>query len=284
MIDIQFLNQKATKLKSGIKNVKNILDKGEDIFINTPMYPDRTKYYLVIIYDILQEIACHILKSLEGKFNKESCLEDITKTGLFSDKINRVLQDFVFFRKKLFEQNFSYSEKELFHFSKSIVETLDSLFITELAKVVKELQEKAPKLKIPVNLVKINKNLTTMKLEAKRVETFKGLSKEQFSQDVFAIDRTRYFLAVYIDAALWICRHIARQLKIQHKDCFIALAEKNIISPKTAEFLQQIADSRDKLADPLSQIDLDWLYDITLNLRQKTDDFIRELSKSLVDV
>lgn len=284
MIDIQFLNQKATKLKSGLKNIRNILDKGEDIFILTPMYPDRTKYYLVIVYDILQEIACHLLKAVEGKFNKETCLEDITKTGLFSEKINRILQDFVFFKKKLFQENFNYSEKELFHLSKNIVETLDSLFITELAKAVKELQEKAPKLKIPVNLVKINKNLTTMKLEAKRVETFKNLAKDEFVKDSFAIDRTRYFLTVYIDSALWICRHISRQVKLQDRRCFPALADKGIISEDTADFLQQIADSRDKLANPLEKVDLNWLYETVQNLTLKTEEFIRELSKSLIDV
>lgn len=284
MIDIQFLNQKATKLKSGLKNIRNILDKGEEAFISTPMYPDRTKYYLIIVYDILQEIACHLLKAVEGKFNKETCLEDITKTGLFSEKINRILQDFVIFRKKLFEENFSYSEKELFHLSKNIVETVDNLFITELAKAVKELQEKAPKLKIPVNLVKINKNLTTMKLEAKRVETFKQLTLDEFVKDNFAIDRTRYFLTVYIDSALWICRHILRQLKLQDKKCFIALAEKGIISQETASFLQHIADNRDSLANPMEEVDSGWLYETVQNLMTETQRFIRELSKSLIDV
>lgn len=282
MIDIQFLNQKATKLKSGLKNIKSLVDKGEEMFINTPMYPDRTKYYLVIVYDILQDIACHILKEVEGSYKKEGCLEDISKTGIFSEKINRVLQDFVFFRKKLFEDGFSYSDRELFYLSKSMVETLDSLFIQELARVVKELKERAPKLKVPVNLVKVNKNLTTMKLEAKRVETFKNLSIDEFTKNSFAIDRTRYFLTVYIDAGLWICRHIARQLKIQDKGCFTALARREMISPDTADFLQQIADMRDKLANPLESVDLGWLYGITQILLPKTESFIKELSKSLL--
>lgn len=284
MIDIQFLNQKATKLKSGLKNIKTIIDRGEDSFTKTPMYPDRTKYYLIIIYDILQEMACHILKDVEGHFNKESCLEDISKTGLFSEKINRILQDFVIFRKKLFEENFNYSDRELFHLSKNIVETLDNLFISELAKVVKELKEKAPKLKIPVNLVKINKNLTTMKLEAKRIETFKDLTFQEFEKDSFVIDRVRYFLTVYIDSALWICRHIARQMKVQDKRCFIAIAEKQIISQSIANFLQSIADNRDKLANPVENIDLNWLYDTTKNLTDTTQQFIKELSKSLIDI
>jgi len=46
MLDIEFLNEKATKLKSALKKIKQIIDFGEDAFLKTPMYPDRVKYYL----------------------------------------------------------------------------------------------------------------------------------------------------------------------------------------------------------------------------------------------
>lgn len=284
MIDVNFLNEKATKLKSGIKSINTILGKGENEFVNTPMYPDRIKYYLITIYDILNDISCHLLKEIDrDKFNRESCIEDITKIDIFSEKMNRTLTDFINFRRKLFESGFSYSERELFYLSKDIVETIDNLFIKELARVVRDMKEKYPRLKIPVNLVKINKNLSVMKGEVKRLQTFKNLSFEEFSKDRFAIDRARYFLTAYIDSGLWVCRHIARQVKIQTKRCFLGLSERGIISVDIADTFQQIADNREILANPIQHIDLNWLYDVIHKLPSLTDRFIRELSNSILE-
>ncbi|MCX7759843.1 MAG: DUF86 domain-containing protein [Hydrogenothermaceae bacterium] len=283
MIDIEFLNQKATKLKSTLKNIKTIIEKGEDLFLSTPMYPDRIKYYLVIASDFLEEIACHLLKEITQKVHKENCLKEISSMDIFSPKLNRTFQDFVEFKRKLFEENFSYSEKELYHLTKDIVSILDNLFIQELGTVVKQLKEKAPKLKIPVNLVKINKNLSVMKSELKRIQTFESMSFEEFVSSGFALDRTRYFLTVYIDSALWICRHISRQAKITNKRCFEGLAENGIISKETAKILQDIADKRESIANPTIDIDKNWLYNLVKNeLKTATENFIRELSKSII--
>lgn len=282
MVDVEFLNQKATKLKSALKNIRLILERGENIFLSTPMYPDRVKYYLVIVYDFLEEISCHLLKEISQKIVKKECLENISRTDIFSEKINRIFKDFVNFRKKLFEENFSYSERELFHLTKEIVYTIDNLFIQELASVVKQLKERAPKLKIPVNLAKINKNLSTMKGEIKRMNTFKGMDLEEFSNSSFAVDRVRYFLTAYIDAALWICRHIARQGRILNRRCFEGLAESGILERETADVLQQISDMRDSLADPTVAVNTEWLYSILSGLEATTDRFIKGLFKGLL--
>lgn len=283
MVDIEFLNQKATKLKSALKNIRAIVDKGEEVFLSTPMYPDRVKYYLIIAYDFLEEISCHILKEMGHKVEKGKCLEEISKIDIFSEKLNRTFGDFVWFRSKLFEEKFSYSEKELYHLTKDILSTIDSMFINELALLVKQLKQKAPKLKIPVNLVKINKNLSTMKGEVKRIHTFKSMSPQEFYNSQFAVDRTRYFLTVYIDAASWICRHIARQLKITAKNCFQALVEKGILSKETGESLHRIADKKEDLANPITPVDTGWLYNLIFELDKITDNFIKELSNSLLE-
>lgn len=283
MIDVQFLNQKATKLKSGLKNIRTILEKGEDTFLNTPMYPDRVKYYLIIVYDILEDISCHLLKEIYKKITKEGCLEEIVKTGIFSEKINRTLYDFVNLKKKLFHEEFNYSDRELYYLTKDILNTLDGLYITELAGIVKQMKEKAPKLKIPVNLVKINHNLSVMKAEVRRMKTFGSLSLNEFEKDAFAVDRVRYFLTVYIDSALWICRHVIRQAKLQNKRCFLALAENGNLTSKTAEFFQNLADRRDLLADPVKDIDMVWLWEVLKKIDSFTESMIKELSVSLVE-
>ncbi|MEZ0323129.1 MAG: HepT-like ribonuclease domain-containing protein [Hydrogenothermaceae bacterium] len=284
MIDIEFLNQKATKLKSTLKNIKMIIEKGEETFLSTPMYPDRIKYYLVIASDFLEEIACHLLKEITQKVQRENCLKEISGMDIFSPKLNRTFQDFVEFKRKLFEENFNYSERELYHLTRDIVSTIDSLFIPELSIVVKQLKEKSPKLKIPVNLVKINKNLSVMKSELKRIQTFESMSFEEFSSNDFAVDRTRYFLTVYIDSAMWICRHISRQAKINNKRCFEGLTENRIISKETAEILQDISDKREVIANPTAEVDKSWLYNlIKKDLKTTTENFIKELSKSLIE-
>ncbi|WP_299229921.1 HepT-like ribonuclease domain-containing protein [Sulfurihydrogenibium sp.] len=283
MLDIEFLNEKATKLKSALKKIKQIIDFGEDAFLKTPMYPDRVKYYLIILYDELEVIACHILSNYYNDKIKENCIEKLSKDTIFSEKLNRIFADFNEFKNKVFQENFSYLEKQLYHLTKNIVETLDALFIKELSDVVKQLKEKQPKLAIPVNLVKVNHYASAIKGEVKRLETFSKMNEQEFKNNSFAIDRSRYFIVVAIDSALWICRHISRQLKIKFsKDCFKSLAENGCLSVELAENLDKIAQVRNDLADPTKSIDLDFLYKLVKgDFKGLMDKFILEVAKSI---
>lgn len=283
MLDIEFLNEKATKLKSALKKINQIIDFGEETFLKTPMYPDRVKYYLIILYDELEAIACHILSNYYGQKIKENCLEKLSKDTIFSEKLSRIFIDFIEFKNKVFQENFSYSEKELYHLTKNIAQTLDALFVRELSDVVKQLKEKQPKLAIPVNLVKVNHYASAIKGEVKRLETFSKISLNEFKDSSFAIDRSRYFIVVAVDSALWICRHISRQLKIKpSKDCFRSLAENGCLSIELAENLDKIAKLRDDLADPTKDIDLDFLYELVKgDFKTLMDRFILEVAKSI---
>jgi Protein of unknown function DUF86. len=104
MLDIEFLNEKATKLKSALKKIKQIIDFGEDAFLKTPMYPDRVKYYLIILYDELEAIACHILSNYYNDKIKENCIEKLSKDTIFSEKLNRIFADFNEFKIKYFKK------------------------------------------------------------------------------------------------------------------------------------------------------------------------------------
>lgn len=285
MLNIEFLNEKATKTNSTLKKVSNILEFGEESFLKTPMYPDRVKYYLIILYDELEAIACHILSNIHNEKIKENCLERISQEGIFSEKLNRIFQDFVIFRKKLFEENFNYSDKELFFLSNEIVSTLQNLFIKELSQIVKQLKEKQPKLAVPVNLVKLNQHASVIKSEIKRLEPFRKMSQDEFINSPFAIDRSRYFLVVAIDSTLWICRHISRQSGLKpSKDCFKSLGENGVLSLDLAEKLSNITMLRDTLADPTKEIDKKYLYNLVKSDFEKVmNDFIKEISRYVLD-
>lgn len=281
MLNIEFLNEKATKVNSALKKVSKILEMGEDAFLKTPMYPDRVKYYLIILYDELEAIACHILSNIHNEKIKENCLERLSQEGVFSEKLNRLLQDFTKFKVNLFESGFNYSERELYYLSKEIVDTLNSLFLKELSQVVKQLKEKQPKLAIPVNLVKLNHHASVIKGEIKRLELFKKMSKEEFLKSSFAIDRSRYFLVVAIDSALWICRHVSRQIGLKpSKDCFKGLGGNNVISQDIAQKLSTISSLRDTLADPTKEVDREFLYNlVNSEFEDITNRFILEIAK-----
>ncbi|WP_028949785.1 DUF86 domain-containing protein [Sulfurihydrogenibium subterraneum] len=281
MLNIEFLNEKATKVNNALKKVSKILDVGEDEFLKTPMYPDRVKYYLIILYDELEAIACHILSNIHNEKIKENCLEKLSQEGVFSEKLNRLFQDFVKFKVNLFESGFNYSEKELYHLSKEIVDTLSNLFLKELAEVVRQLKEKQPKLAVPVNLVKLNHHASVIKGEVKRLEPFKKISKEEFLNSNFAIDRSRYFLVVAIDSALWICRHLSRQIGLKpSKDCFKNLGENGVISQDVAQKLSLISSLRDVLADPTKEVDKELLYNLVKSeFEDVSNRFIVEVAK-----
>ena len=280
MLNVEFLNEKATKVNSTLKKLSNILQFGEDTFLKTPMYPDRTKYYLIILYDELEAIACHIVSNIREEKVKENCLEKLSQEGVFSEKLNRIFQDFVNFKKKLFEENFNYSDRELFHLSNEIVSTLQNFFIKELAAVVKQLKEKQPKLAIPVNLVKLNHHASTVKSEIKRLNPFKGMSEEEFINNNFAIDRSRYFIVVAIDSMLWMCRHVARQSGLKpSKDCFINLAENGILEQELAKKLSEVASLRDTLADPTKDIDKHYLFRLVKSeFEEIANGFIKQIA------
>lgn len=283
MLNIEYLNEKATKINSALKKISKILEFGEEVFLKTPMYPDRVKYYLVILYDELEAIACHLLSNIFNEKVKENCLEKLSQEGIFSEKLSRIFQDFVNFKKKLFEENFSYSDKELFYLSNEIVSTLQNFFLKELSQIVKQLKEKQPKLTVPVNLVKLNHHASVIKAEIKRLTPFRSMTEEEFINNPFAVDRSRYFLVVAIDSALWICRHMVRQLGIKpDKNCFNAMKEKGVIDSQLAEKIFQVVSLRDTLADPTKDVDKKFLYNLVKSDFEKImDEYLKQISKFL---
>lgn len=285
MLDIEFLNEKATQINSTIKKIVQIIDFGEEAFLKTPMYPDRVKYYLIILYDELEAISCHIFSNYTGEKVKENCLKRIVEESIFSEKLNRVFIDFINFRENLFKENFSYKEEHLYHFTKEIVYILKEYFLKELAMVVKQLKEKQPKLAIAVNLVKVNNHASVIKSETKRLKTFSNMDFDSFKNNNFAIDRSRYFMVVAIDSALWICRHIVRQLKLKtSKNCFLVLSENNCLEKDLAQKLEEIVKLRDKLANPKEYIDINVLYNLVKGeFEVLMDSYIKALTKMLKD-
>ncbi len=282
MLDIQFLHERAKKLRSALKKVKQLIDKGKEEFSKVPMYPDRTQYYMVIAYDELEKIACHIYSEATGEKISENCLEKLSQTDIFSGKINRAIQDFIKFKTDLFESGFKYSPEQMYFTVKNILDSLYEPFIKELSKVVKELKEKQPKLAIPVNLKKVNQQAKAIKSELKKIETLLKYPKDEFIKSDYAIDRGRYFAVVTIDSALWICRHIARQLKLKpSKNCFENLYKAEVLSKETAEKLQKIASYRDKLANPEEHFDPKELYKMLKEDFPAFLDFIKEISAAI---
>ncbi len=279
MLDIQFLNEKAKKLRTALKKVKQIIDLGADEFSSVPMYPDRVQYYMIIAFDELEKIACHVYSEATGEKISENCLEKISKTDIFSGKINRAFQDFIKFKNDLFESGFKYSPEEMFFTVKNILDSLYEPFIKELSAVVKELKEKQPKLAIPVNLKKVNQQAKAIKSELKKIETLLKYPKEEFIKSDYAIDRGRYFAVVTIDSAMWICRHIARQLKLKpSKECFKSLKNAGILSEKTADTLEKIRSYRDTFANPEKTVNPQELYSVLKNDFPVFLDFIKEIS------
>ena len=282
MIDIEFLNEKATKVKTSIKKVDDILKTGKEEFIKRPIYPDRAQYYMLFAYDELDKISCYLLKRVANISKKEDCLLDLANEKIFSDKINRVLIDFYHFRKTLFENSFEYPPDKLYPLAKNIVDTLNTTFIKELANLVKELKSKEPKLKYPVNLKKLNEHAKNIKSTVKKLKTFSKYSYEDFEKSPLFIDRTRYYLVVLIDLTLWVCKHLSRKIGIKpRKDCFIGLLERDIIDRDVAYFLQALADLREQLANPEKNIDKQILYRAITEKLHYFEKFIKSVAKAI---
>ncbi len=283
MIDTKFLNEKATKFKTALKKIKAILDRGEEEFLKTPMYPDRAKYYAIIAYDELEEIACHLLKNILKEKYKENCLQKLVEEEIFPAKTSRIFSDFINFRNTIMKENFSYSEKEMYSLLKGITDYLNQSFIPELARIVNELKRKEPKLAIPVNVTKVNEQAQAIKSTIKKLNVFLKNTKEEFLKSDYAVDRTRYFTVVALDSALWICRNVARNAKLpRSKKCFLNLAEHGIISKETGEKLQKLADLREKLVDPTSKIDLEKFYEDLKETLPYFDRFIKEVASAIL--
>ncbi len=282
MIDTKFLNEHATKFRSALKKTKQIIDRGLDEFLKVPMYPDRAKYYIIIAYDELDKIACHLLRNITKEKLKENCLERLVEEKVFSARINRALEDFVNFKRKLFEENFNYSDKELYTFLRQLIDELYEPFIKELAKVVKELKEKEPKLAIPVNMIKVLEQAGAIKSTLKKIGVFLQYSKEDFLKTPYAIDRSRYFTVVLIDAALWVCRHVSRAANLpRSKECFLNLAKHGIISEETGEKIQRIVNLRKDLVDPTKEIDIEEFYNMLKKDLPSFLDFIKEVIRAI---
>ncbi|MBK3331775.1 DUF86 domain-containing protein [Persephonella atlantica] len=283
MIDVQFLNDKASKMNLFLKKVEKIISMGKDSFISTPMYPDRTQYYLISAYNELEEIACHLLKEITGEKSKGNCVRKLSEEQIFSEKINRVLSDFSKYIADIMENRNSYSPEELFITAREIVKILRERFIKELAGVVKEIKEREPKLSVPVNLRKIQTHAKAVKSSVRKISNFLNFPKEEFINTPLFIDRARYFSVVLIDSSLWICRHILRKSgKKPRKDCFKQLVEEGIISEETEKHISQIAQLREVFADPSTEFDSEKLYRLLKENISHFLNFISEISRYLV--
>ncbi|SNZ03366.1 Uncharacterized conserved protein YutE, UPF0331/DUF86 family [Persephonella hydrogeniphila] len=282
MLDLQFLNDKASKLVLFLKKVDKILKNGREAFITTPIYPDRTQYYLISAYNELEEISCHLLKEITGEKHKGNCVQKIVKEQIFSEKLNRILTDYSNYISKIMEDNFSYSPEELYAIAKEIVKTLLEIFIKELAVVVKEIRSREPKLAIPVNIKKIQDHGKAIKSSVRKMSNFLNFPEEEFINTPLFIDRARYFSVVAVDSSLWICRHIMRKMKKKpDKNCFLKLSEESIISEETGKKLQEFSSLRDTLADPTKEIDPKKLYRMLKEITPVFLKFLSEISKAL---
>jgi len=280
MLDIDFLNKKASKFVTFIKKTKQLLDKSLEEFVSLPIYADRAEYYILSAYNELEEIACYLLKKISNEKAKENCLEKLAKEQIFSEKINRAFLDLVELRKSLFDNAFKYPAEKLYPLLKDITDNLSENFLKELASLVKELKEKEPKLAVPVNLKKVNEQAKAIKGAVKKLKTFLNYSSEEFKNSEYAVDRSRYYLVVAIDSALWICRHLARKLGLKvGKNCFEEMTKNGYLSKDVAEFLQELANIRDKLANPEEEVDREFLFDLIKNRLEYFDKYIKEVAK-----
>ncbi|RUM58802.1 MAG: hypothetical protein DSY60_00990 [Persephonella sp.] len=282
MIDIEFLNEKATKFKRSLSKVKQILDLGYENFIKTPMYPDRAQYYALFTYDELDKIACHLLKEISNLKKKEDCILDLANEQIFSEKLNRTFIDFYNFRDTLFKNEFKYPPEKMYPLLKNFVDTLDSLFLKELASIVKELKSKEKKLKYPVNIKKLNEQATVLKSMEKKLKTFAKYSLDEFKNSPYFIDRTRYYLVSLADASSWICRHLSRKMGLKTgKECFKGLMENNVLSTDVAIFFQELNNLKETLANPEKEVMPELLYKIITEKLNLIDKFLREIAKTI---
>jgi len=283
MLDVQFLNEKASKLILFLKKARNILEKGREEFLKNPMYPDRVQYYLISAYNELEEINCHLLKQITGEKSKGRCTEKIGEEGIFSEKINRILQEYSGYMKHLVEGAYTVSPEKLYVLATEIVNTLTDRFIKELSATVKELKSTEPELTVPVNVKKLQNHGKAIKSAVRKISNFLNVSPEEFSATPLFIDRARYFAVVLADSSLWICRHILRKAgKKPEKECFRQLSQEGFISEETAKKIEQIVKNRDIFADPSRNIDSKKLYKLLKENIGYFLQFLTEISRSLV--
>jgi uncharacterized protein YutE (UPF0331/DUF86 family) len=282
VIDIKFLNEKASKIKTYLKKINQILDLGEEEFKNKPIYPDRTKYYLVILKDELEQISCHLLTVLYGKSFKENCSLKLAQEEIFDPKLSRAIIDLNNFINQLMKENLNYEPENMFSIVKDIITAFDKLFISELSKTVKELKEKQPSLKIPVNLKRVEQNISAILSNVKKLDTFLKYEKEEFLSSNLFLDRSKYFLVVAIDSSVWICKHILRKIgEKADSNCFITLYEKNIIDKETADYLDELYKLREKLANPTESIEPEKIYYLTKNAKEYFKKFVNSVVKAI---
>jgi len=283
-LDIKFLNEKASKVKTYLKKINQILDLGKEEFEAKPIYEDRIKYYLVVLNDEIEEISCHILTVIHNRSIKENCTINLANEEIFDPKLSRSLMDLVNFKDKLIKENLNYRPENMYSLVRDISKTLDTMFIKELSKIVKELKEKQPQLKIPVNLKRINQHISAISSNVKKLDTFLKYSREEFLNSPLFLDRSKYFLVVAIDSANWICKHIIRKTgDTPEKNCFAQLYEKDIIDYKTATYLQKLSNYREKLANPTENVQAEIVYDFVKESKENFYKFIKEIIKAIKD-
>ncbi len=115
----------------------------------------------------------------------------------------------------------------------------------------------------------------------KRLEKIKKITKEDFLKNRDLQDIASYRLLVAIEAVLSLCFHVsAKKLKKipgEYAECFIILADAEIIPRNLSEELRKMAHFRNMLVHRYWKIDYEIVFDI---LRENLDD-LRQFSKAI---
>ena len=127
----------------------------------------------------------------------------------------------------------------------------------------------------------IQKRCQDIEDSLKRLEKIKEVNKDEFLKDRDLQDIASYRLLVAIESALSLCYHVsAKKLKKapgDYVECFIILADEEIIPHDLSEKLKKMARFRNMLVHMYWKIE----YEIVFDILQENLDDLRQFSNAI---
>jgi uncharacterized protein YutE (UPF0331/DUF86 family) len=127
----------------------------------------------------------------------------------------------------------------------------------------------------------IQKRCQDIEDSLKRLEKIKEVNKDEFLKNRDLQDIASYRLLVAIESALSLCYHVsAKKLKKapgEYAECFILLADEEIISCDLSEKLKKMARFRNMLVHMYWKIE----YEVVFDILQDSLDDLRQFSNAI---
>ncbi len=272
---ISLILEAFQNLEKAYKDLKKNLSISEKTFSENKLVQDRVRIDFNLAVESCMRVCRHVSAVLGLKTKSRDCL---VKLGEYIGmEFYEQLEDLINFYFEFRDLKKQANPLDLYTFLKNKI-WLFKEFAREVVEFIK--RETGNYLLIDFDL--LNEKSKHVKESVRRIDFVLSQGKEEFSSKPMYYERAKYFYQVAYDSLFDICRHLAPKFGIKKftDDCLVLMISFGVIPKSYTDDVMKMIKLKNKLTTNW-EIPPEELYEYLLNLKDKFNPLVKEISKSL---